>query len=88
LRDNSAALWQPPVLVEQVGEGLVGEFLEIPHAVSGEQVEGSRPQDSIAAEAEKRPPAPTVGRRDTRKAHEDKAGMRVFICLSPKITAV
>jgi hypothetical protein len=27
------------VLAEQIGEGLVGELLEVPHAVPGEQVE-------------------------------------------------
>jgi hypothetical protein len=30
----------PAVLAEEIREGLVGEFLEVPHAIPGEQVEG------------------------------------------------
>jgi hypothetical protein len=31
---------RPAVLAEEIGEGFVSEFLEVPHAVFGKQVEG------------------------------------------------
>jgi hypothetical protein len=40
LQQGPLEVYRPTVLLQEIGEGLVGEFLEIPHAVSGEQVEG------------------------------------------------